>query len=490
MLLLDSVKQTAAVTTWKLLIQLLKQDPEKNLARLFLFAEMIPSDEPHKAQIRAAKDWFKSVPSSMQLLRILTQQVSRHCLVRAVENLFVRSAWLARKTREEFEKHEGFYPPFFMTISPIERCNLNCPGCYAGLYKKETDMSWELFDRLLSEGRQMGMHMVTISGGETFLYPHLFHAAQKYPDIQFHIYTNGTLIAPESNALAQKIHGDYLQGSVAQTIAKLGNMNVAISVEGLSDKTNARRGTLKGIPVWDLVCSAMADLRKEGCLFGYSVTETSQNIDEIHPPEFVEGETLEHPFLDMMISKGCVLGWHFNFIPCGKDATLDLMPTPWQRDQARRGTLKARATKPIVPLHFWNDGHLVGGCMAAGKLYCHILPNGEVEPCVFAHFAVDNVSDKPLKKVLNSPFFQAIRLKQPFHHGNHLRPCMIIDAPEVLREVVEEHNAFPTHEGAEVVISKLAPGLDEYTRQYGQLADPAWQGGYDWVRSGQAGVPK
>jgi MoaA/NifB/PqqE/SkfB family radical SAM enzyme len=351
-------------------------------------------------------------------------------------------------------------------------------------------MSWELFNRLIYEGREMGMHFCTISGGETFLWPHLFRAASEYPDVQFHIYTNGTLIAPESHELAQKIHGDYLSGSVAETIAKLGNMNVSISVEGLAERTNARRGVFRGIPVWSLIMSAMDALTKAGCIFAYSVTETAFNIDEIHPPDFVEGQTSEHPFIDTMIEKGCLLGWHFNFIPCGKNATLDVMPTPLQRDQARRGTLRVRATKPIIPLHFWNDGHLVGGCMAGGKLYLHVLANGDVEPCVFVHFAVLNVRDKPLKEVLNSPFFRAIRERQPFNNGNHLRPCMIIDAPSVLRELVAQFGARPTHQGAETIITDLADGLDHYTKEYGKLADPAWEQGYNWVKSGKAGVPR
>jgi predicted flavoprotein YhiN len=53
---------------------------------------------------------------------------------------------------------------------------------------------------------------------------------------------------------------------------------------------------------------------------------------------------------------------------------------------------------------------------------------------------------------------------------------MIIDNPSVLREVVKEGQAYCTHEGAETIINELAPNMDEYAAEYGELADQAWDG--------------
>jgi hypothetical protein len=80
---------------------------------------------------------------------------------------------------------------------------------------------------------------------------------------------------------------------------------------------------------------------------------------------------------------------------------------------------------------------------------------------VFAHFAVDNIKGKHLKDVINSPLFQCIKAKQPFNK-DHRMPCMIIDNPDILRSVVRETGAHPTHPGAETLINELAPALDEY----------------------------
>lgn len=156
------------------------------------------------------------------------------------------------------------------------------------------------------------------------------------------------------------------------------------------------------------------------------------------------------------------------------------MPTPEQRNRLRARTLEIRRTKPIFVGDFWNDGPLIGGCMAGGRLYAHINHRGDVEPCVFAHFAVDNIRNKSLKEVLDSDFFRTIRKKQPFNK-NHLTPCMIIDNPHILREVVSKHNAFAT-DGGEALLTTLAPELDKYANAYQEIASTPWEQGYEWAK--------
>ena len=38
----------------------------------------------------------------------------------------------------------------------------------------------------------------------------------------------------------------------------------------------------------------------------------------------------------------------------------------------------------------------------------------DVEPCVFVHFAADNIKEKSLMEVLNSDFFKGFRKRQPY----------------------------------------------------------------------------
>jgi len=130
-----------------------------------------------------------------------------------------------------------------------------------------------------------------------------------------------------------------------------------------------------------------------------------------------------------------------------------------------------RRDRPIFIADFWNNGEYTGGCIAGGKQYFHINAAGEVEPCAFVHFAVDNIKNKSLKDVLQNRFFKAYQRKQPFNE-NHLAPCPIIDAPASLRNMVSECRAYPTHTGAEHVLQgEVAEKLDLLSGRWLALAD-------------------
>lgn len=382
--------------------------------------------------------------------RALTER-SENCGRKFVMNLLVNEIALSGSKRKAFAQREGFLPPYLMVISPTMRCNLRCYGCYAGSYQRGDDLDFNTVSRVIEEGKGMGIYFITISGGEPFIYEHLLDLFAEHLDVYFQVYTNGTLI----------------DGSLAKELSRLGNALPVISVEGFQEETELRRGhgTLK------LIIEAMHILREKGIIFGFSATATRQNNELIVRDEFI----------DFYVDQGCLLGWYFNYVPVGRKPDMDLMPTPEQRNYRRMRLNQLRKAKPVLLADFWNDGPLVGGCIAGGR-YLHINNRGDVEPCVFTHFAVDNVNEKSLTEILKSDFFQSIRAKQPYGR-NHLRPCMIIDHPHILREVVAEANAHPTHQKAEAIISQLAGQLDEYSEAYARIVDEVWKTDY------QAGSP-
>ncbi|MBC7332883.1 MAG: radical SAM protein [Actinobacteria bacterium] len=366
---------------------------------------------------------------------------------KVVMNLINNAMIQGQPKRLAFAQKYGIRVPNLLVLSPTMRCHLKCYGCYAWQYSKKDDLPYDVCNRIIDEANDIGLYFFVITGGEPFFWENLFDFLERHNDSFFQIYTNGQLIDED----------------VAKKLAELGNAVPCISVEGFEKETEERRG--KG--AWAKVMRAMDLLKEYGVLFGYSATATRYNNELIVSDEFV----------DLFVDKGCFIGWYFNYVPIGREPNLDLMPTPQQRDYRRRRILEIRRTKNIIVADFWNDGPLVNGCMAGGKNYLHINANGDVEPCVFVHFAVDNIKEKSLIEVLTSDFFMAFRKRQPYTE-NHLRPCCIIDNPNVLREIVAETGAYPTHDGAETVVTCLAKQLDEYAEEYKEIADKAWEEEY------------
>lgn len=390
------------------------------------------------------------------LARLLLQKrLSKLARERLAKNFFCD--WVTEAKKREKLEEEGFKAPWFFVISPSNACNLNCYGCYAHEYKKGQGLSYATLDRILKEAKELGIRFLTISGGEPFYYKDketgkdLWDLAKKHNDMYFQVYTNGTL----------------LDKNTIERLAKIGNVAPAISMEGFKKETDERRG--KG--VWEKINKARQDLYKAGVLQGFSVTVTRENVDVVTSDEFV----------DELIAKNVSFGWYFIYIPIGKEPAIELMPTPEQRDKLRQKIWEWRSKKPIFIGDFWNDGPWVGGCIAGGRKYFHINSQGDIEPCVFIHFAVDNIFNlwkegKGLKEAILSPFFLSIRKKQLEKNDNWLTPCTIIDKPDILRETVKEHHAYPTHRGAETIVEgKIAHFLDDYARHLDEITRPEFK---------------
>jgi MoaA/NifB/PqqE/SkfB family radical SAM enzyme len=382
-----------------------------------------------------------------RLLKNTNPKVRKKYIAKTIVSLFFRDPKVSERLIEE----AGINSPNLIVISPTMRCNLDCVGCYAGNYTKADDLDPAIMDRTITEAKELGIRFFVITGGEPFVYKPLLGLFEKHNDVSFQVYTNGTLIDEE----------------LADKLVQLGNVAPAISVEGFKKETDQRRGE----GTFEKVMRAMDNLRERGAIFAFSTTASRKNINVITGDEFA----------DMMIEKGAAYGWYFSYVPIGKSPDLAYMPSPKERDKLRRGVQRVRKEKPILVADFWNDGTLTGGCLAAGRKYVHINNHGDVEPCVFCHFATDNIKETTLLEALQSPFFKSIRDKQPFGH-NLLRPCPIIDHPAIVREAIEKHGAYATHDGAESLITELQEGLHQYAEGMEDVAGPVWETEYQWAQ--------
>lgn len=373
------------------------------------------------------------------------RELNPNCLSRLLHNLLGDQILLGTPYRKRNRRELVDYP-HLMVISPTMRCNLRCVGCYSAYYDRKDALTTDDLDSVYCQIKELGIRFVVVSGGEPFLREDFLELCGRHSDIIFMTYTNGTLIADRH---------------LAPRLAKLGNVLPCISVEGFEAETNARRGP----GVWDKITVAMAELKKEGVIFGFSGTPTRLNNELIVSDEFI----------DFYAERGCMVGWYFSYMPVGRTPDLDLMPTPEQRLHRQHRIREIRATKPVLAADFWCDGPMVGGCLSAGRRYFHVNAQGGVEPCVFNQFHVDNVKDVPIKTALSSDFFQYIR-KRNREVINIYRPCPVIDRPQILRDALDEFHPIPSQEGADrIKEGALARGLDEYAVTLKQVMDPIWK---------------
>ena len=428
---LDLAKRYVSEQVVRQILNYLEGNPDQNIVRMFKMIEALP------VKISGG---FKKVPHDMRMsyeqnpvyrtyFNSIFTDLDRNVRNRLVSNFLVNTMILSQARRDQVEAKEKIIVPMTFLIDPTSACNLKCTGCWAGAYAKHDELEPELMDRILNEAKELGIYSIVMSGGEPFLYPH---------------YTNGTRI----------------DDAMADRLREVGNIAPAVSLEGWEEQTDARRG--KG--VFNQVTAAMRRLRERGIFFGASLTITSQNLELI----------TSDPFIDFLIDQGVKFLWSFHYIPVGRQPNLGLMIRPEQRAYLAERIPHLRKNKSLPIADFWNDGELTSGCIAGGRSYFHINARGDVEPCAFAHFAVDNIRDKSLLEVLHSPFFAEYQKRQYFS-DNKLRPCPIIDNPQVLRKIVQTSGAHATDDGAETLLNgEIGAFLDHNAVNWKQVSDPIW----------------
>jgi MoaA/NifB/PqqE/SkfB family radical SAM enzyme len=281
-----------------------------------------------------------------------------------IKNFLVTAFILGKKKRKRVQQTENCNTPLAILLDPTSACNLNCKGCWAAEYGKNLSLSLETLDRIINEGKELGIYLYIYSGGEPLLREKdILTLCEKHADCVFSAFTNGTLI----------------DETFADGMKRVGNFFPAISVEGFEEATDARRG--KG--TYRAAMRAMRILRERKLIFGASSCYTARNVAEVG----------SEAFIDEMIAQGAKFCWLFMYMPVGTDAQPDLLVSAADREFMYRQVRRFRREKPLLLMDFWNDGEYSDGCIAGGKRYLHINANGDVEPCAFVHYANCNIKD-------------------------------------------------------------------------------------------------
>lgn len=390
-----------------------------------------------------------STPDSkwMKYVNDIFDNVDENQIKNAILTLGYETGFNGYKTAQENCKKYDCNIPWIILMDPTSACNLHCTGCWAAEYGNKLNLSYESMDKIVTQGKALGTHAYLFTGGEPLVRKDdIIKLCKKHPDCLFHAFTNGTLITDE----------------FAEQMRKAGNFSVSISIEGFEETNDARRGS----GVFAKALKAMQILKAHKLIFGVSICYTSKNYKVVTSDEF----------LDLLIENGVKFGWYFHYMPVGNEASTELLLTPEQREYMYHRVREIRGWeggKPIFMVDFQNDGEFVGGCIAGGKAYCHINPNGDVEPCVFIHYSGANINEKSLLECLQQPLFKAYRKNQPFN-SNKLRPCPMLENPEFLQKMVKETGAKSTDLQSPETCEHLCGKCIKYAADWQAPADKLW----------------
>ena len=315
-------------------------------------------------------------------LNVLGNPHEAHFIAR-MQKIFVTS----ERRRKEVLKKDGLAVPPFLIASIATSCNLQCKGCYArkngiasdpGESQKKT-LSTQQWENIFRQAADLGVSFCLLAGGEPLTQRHLLETAAGVKDILFPVFTNATLIGPQ--------YIDFFKHNL--------NIVPVVSLEGDSMATDSRRGE----GVYRRALLSMAMMKKENLFFGTSITVTTENYRAVTSPDY-----LRH-----LASLGCRLVFYVEYVPFD-EGTQHLAFT--DNEVAEMETLleqRRKEVKEMIFLSFPGDEKALDGCLAAGRGFFHIGPDGAAEPCPFSPYSDYNVAEMGLRKALESPLFNMIR---------------------------------------------------------------------------------
>lgn len=427
------------------------KDREKSLLELVDLFEHFFGKEFSEESYDHFRDMIRNPDSRwMRYVNRVLDETDPHVMKTAALNLgfeaFIRGTKQIRKNRQKYQCNI----PWLILFDPTSACNMHCAGCWAGTYGNKHNLSFEDMDRIVTEGKELGVYLYMLTGGEPLVRKaDILKLAEKHNDVEFSIYTNSTLI----------------DDAFCKEVVRLGNLTFQLSIEGTPDTNDARRGDGH----YDAVMNAMDLLKKYGILFGTSICYTRNNIEAVTSDEF----------LQMLADKGARFGFYFHYMPVGNKALPELLPTIEQRKYMIERIRCIRSEEcdiPFFPMDFQNDGEYVGGCIAGGRNYFHINSAGDAEPCVFIHYSDTNFHDSTILDILRSPLFMAYHENQPFNR-NHLRPCPMLENPQFLQKMVHETGAHSTDLESPENVEHLCGKCEEYAKCWQPDADELWAKG-------------
>jgi len=192
--LIDQIEEKTIEKAFDSMLKVISLGGDDALLKVVGIVDKVTTNPYWSDVIRSAQKKFEAGHPGGRLSNRFLCHINPKVRNKLLRNLIVKEGLIAPNKRHRIKDEMGFYPPSIVVVSPTMRCNLKCYGCYAGNYTKNQDLPFDVFERIIAEGKDLGIYLYVISGGEPFVYDGLIDIFEKHNDCVFQVYTNGTML--------------------------------------------------------------------------------------------------------------------------------------------------------------------------------------------------------------------------------------------------------------------------------------------------------
>lgn len=358
-------------------------------------------------------------------------RILRECSPRIVWKFMYNFGWKSMRNIHRFEKRQAkgkpFFPAFIM-ISVTESCNLSCSGCWVSGGGKKS-LSLQQLDGIINSSKKKGSYFFGILGGEPLMYKGLLEVFERHSDCYFQLFTNGILLTDE----------------VALRLKRAGNVTPLISIEGLKEESDLRRGRDN---VFERTLDGVRACRKAKLIFGAAASIGKSNY----------GELVSRKYIELLAREGAHYLWYYLYRPVGANPNA---ANALDRDEVlafRRFVVEQRRDAPLFIIEtYWDDkGNAL--CPGATGMSHHVSPSGALEFCPPIQMARDFISEDGANI---AELFERSDFLADFRRmtAGSSRGCILLENPQQLVAFLEKHKAVDatSRQTALAEYKKMAP---------------------------------
>ena len=205
----------------------LYKDPENNLLKLMNWADKF-SDGEFVSQRKAIREAIENPahPYHDYILHII-HDIDPEVMKTLAVNFFINASLIGWSKQEENRAKYNCNVPWLILMDPTSACNLHCTGCWAAEYGNRLNLTFDEMDSVVTQGKELGIYLYMFTGGEPLVRKSdIIKLCEKHNDCAFLSFTNGTLV----------------DEAFCQEMKRLGNLYLAISLEGFEAVNDLRRG--------------------------------------------------------------------------------------------------------------------------------------------------------------------------------------------------------------------------------------------------------
>ena len=261
------------------------------------------------------------------------------------------------------------YPSKKSLLQITERCNLHCKHCFVSSVSSGQDMDLDLIlTKVIPEFVKNNISKVTLTGGEPFVYPHLFEVVEalRKSEISVCICTNASLVT-----------SDFVN-----RIKRLGEIHFNVSLDGFSNVSHGKFRGNDSVGLFTHILNNIKMLGSENMLNGILVTPNIYaSIEEYKDIcQFAKGNNAKYVLFNPLSEFG------------RGEETVSLSYTEHQMLDLRKAVESYSGSKfETVFIRFPNSNSIpLNKCPAGDIIY--IFTNGDIAYCPYMVFAAKNSS--------------------------------------------------------------------------------------------------